>query len=158
MIRRPPKSTRTGTLFPYTALFRSLVGSNASEASLALALPPDSDVERYRSDVDETYGDEADRFLDLYPGDTSEQVLESRLQAETDRVMTRGMYRWAQLQAQTGDSSAYLYFFSHVPPEEGLEKFGAYHGAEVMYAFDNLGADRDRKSTRLNSSHYSENS
>src|SRR3546814_12745929 len=57
--------------------------------------------------------------------------------------MTRGMYRWAQLQAQTGDSSAYLYFFSHVPPEEGLEKFGAYHGAEVMYAFDNLGADSD---------------
>src|SRR3546814_16487382 len=57
--------------------------------------------------------------------------------------MTRGMYRWAQLQAQTGDSSAYLYFFSHVPPEEGLEKFDAYHGAEVMYAFDNLGADSD---------------
>src|SRR3546814_3846809 len=33
----------------------TLVGSNASEASLALALPPDSDLERYRSDVDETY-------------------------------------------------------------------------------------------------------
>src|SRR3546814_324302 len=108
--------------------------------------------------------EEAIRYLGLYPGDTSEQVRESRLQAETDRVMTRGMYRWAQLQAQTGDSSAYLYFFSHVPPEEGLEKFGAYHGAEVMYAFDNLGADSDadyteadyrldRTSTRLNSSH-----
>src|SRR3546814_18922182 len=26
MIRRPPKSTRTDTLFPYTTLFRSLVG------------------------------------------------------------------------------------------------------------------------------------
>src|SRR3546814_1717351 len=25
MIRRPPRSTRTGTLFPYTTLFRSLV-------------------------------------------------------------------------------------------------------------------------------------
>src|SRR3546814_12046545 len=25
MIRRPPRSTRTDTLFPYTALFRSLV-------------------------------------------------------------------------------------------------------------------------------------
>src|SRR3546814_11614919 len=61
--------------------------------------------------------------------------------------MTRGMYRWAQLQAQTGDSSAYLSFFSHVPPEEGPEKFGAYHGAEVMYAFDNLGADSDADST-----------
>src|SRR3546814_1680896 len=27
MIRRPPRSTRTDTLFPYTTLFRSLSGS-----------------------------------------------------------------------------------------------------------------------------------
>src|SRR3546814_3442683 len=27
MIRRPPRSTRTDTLFPYTTLFRSIVGS-----------------------------------------------------------------------------------------------------------------------------------
>src|SRR3546814_9146750 len=26
MLRRPPRSTRTGTLFPYTTLFRSLYG------------------------------------------------------------------------------------------------------------------------------------
>src|SRR3546814_12839127 len=28
MIRRPPRSTRTDTLFPYTTLFRSLCGPN----------------------------------------------------------------------------------------------------------------------------------
>src|SRR3546814_10782983 len=28
MIRRPPRSTRTDTLFPYTTLFRSFVGVN----------------------------------------------------------------------------------------------------------------------------------
>src|SRR3546814_9950775 len=28
MIRRPPRSTRTDTLFPYTTLFRSLLGAN----------------------------------------------------------------------------------------------------------------------------------
>src|SRR3546814_18293924 len=28
MIRRPPRSTRTDTLFPYTTLFRSLAGVN----------------------------------------------------------------------------------------------------------------------------------
>lgn len=121
----------------------TLVGSNADEASLALASPPDTDVEDYRAEVRETYGDDADRFLELYPGDTPEQVLESRLQADTDKIMTRAMYRWAQLQTQTGESDAYLYFFTHTPPEEGLERFGAYHGAEVMYAYDNLGADSD---------------
>src|SRR3546814_19755042 len=29
MIRRPPRSTRTDTLFPYTTLFRSIDGVNA---------------------------------------------------------------------------------------------------------------------------------
>src|SRR3546814_5502905 len=29
MIRRPPRSTRTDTLFPYTTLFRSVIGSRA---------------------------------------------------------------------------------------------------------------------------------
>jgi para-nitrobenzyl esterase len=63
------------------------------------------------------------------------------LQAQADRVFTRAMYRWARLQTQTGQAPAYLYFFTHTPPDEGLEEYGAYHGAEVMYAFDNLGAD-----------------
>ncbi len=120
-----------------------LVGSNADEASLALALPPDLDVEEYRSSAQETYGELADRFLELYPGDTADQALTSSLQAQTDRVMTRAMFRWAHLQTQSGDADAYLYFFSHTPPEAGLEMYGAYHGAEVAYAYDNLGADSD---------------
>src|SRR3546814_9706714 len=32
MIRRPPRSTRTDTLFPYTTLFRSLNGSSGQTA------------------------------------------------------------------------------------------------------------------------------
>src|SRR3546814_21131364 len=37
MIRRPPRSTRTDTLFPYTTLFRALVVDVASvECDLAL--------------------------------------------------------------------------------------------------------------------------
>src|SRR3546814_5186110 len=37
MIRRPPRSTRTDTLFPYTTLFRS--GSPPSRISFACKLP-----------------------------------------------------------------------------------------------------------------------
>ncbi|MGC4938671.1 carboxylesterase/lipase family protein [Kribbella sp. DT2] len=119
----------------------TLVGSNADEASLALASPPDSDVDKYQASVRETHGANAERFLQLYPGETEKQVLESLLQAETDKIMTRAMYRWAGLQTRTGEASAYLYHFTRTPPEPGLEKFGAYHGAEVMYAYGNLGKD-----------------
>src|SRR3546814_17024331 len=36
MIRRPPRSTRTDTLFPYTTLFRSIVSRNASRPLLCI--------------------------------------------------------------------------------------------------------------------------
>src|SRR3546814_11357946 len=43
MIRRPPRSTRTDTLFPYTTLFRSSVLAVAEDVGL--------DVERLKSDM-----------------------------------------------------------------------------------------------------------
>src|SRR3546814_20043971 len=51
MIRRPPRSTRTDTLFPYTTLFRSigvkLVGEHGFEiVARKLALRPVHDADR----------------------------------------------------------------------------------------------------------------
>src|SRR3546814_20911072 len=37
MIRRPPRSTRTDTLFPYTTLFRSAFDQQALQATLEFA-------------------------------------------------------------------------------------------------------------------------
>src|SRR3546814_10848799 len=39
MIRRPPRSTRTDTLFPHTTLFRSLGTDGISGPGLATAVP-----------------------------------------------------------------------------------------------------------------------
>src|SRR3546814_11362149 len=41
MIRRPPRSTRTDTLFPYTTLFRSVQPEPASGHRVAGRNPPD---------------------------------------------------------------------------------------------------------------------
>src|SRR3546814_13724905 len=41
MIRRPPRSTRTDTLFPYTTLFRSLRASASLRTLLRARLPSD---------------------------------------------------------------------------------------------------------------------
>src|SRR3546814_13337715 len=38
MIRRPPRSTRTDTLFPYTTLFRSIAAADLHRVSEAPAL------------------------------------------------------------------------------------------------------------------------
>src|SRR3546814_10627364 len=46
MIRRPPRSTRTDTLFPYTTLFRS-IGMSAGFPLLANPVFPEVDAIRY---------------------------------------------------------------------------------------------------------------
>src|SRR3546814_8082738 len=50
MIRRPPRSTRTDTLFPYTTLFRSITSESAATAkqlAAIRALMPDGDFKTY---------------------------------------------------------------------------------------------------------------
>src|SRR3546814_1698531 len=46
MIRRPPRSTRTDTLFPYTTLFRSRAGADAWRIASALSHPLRRGVDR----------------------------------------------------------------------------------------------------------------
>ncbi|MFJ6651469.1 carboxylesterase/lipase family protein [Microbacterium sp. NPDC091313] len=120
-----------------------LLGSNADETSLALVGGIDSDPDTYVREMQQAHGDAAAELLEMYPGDTAQQVAESRLRAGTDRSMTAPMRQWALAAARTGHAPIYVYYFTRTPPDPDLERFGAYHGAEVMYAYGNLGADGD---------------
>src|SRR3546814_4462227 len=51
MIRRPPRSTRTYTLFPYTTLFRSSIG-----ALVKFTTEANKDIEVFTTRVDTIYG------------------------------------------------------------------------------------------------------
>src|SRR3546814_9648293 len=50
MIRRPPRSTRTDTLFPYTTLFRSISGGACWQASRCLSFAAESPGAKPRSE------------------------------------------------------------------------------------------------------------
>src|SRR3546814_10225725 len=56
MIRRPPRSTRTDTLFPYTTLFRSLPGAGR-DARRDQAIRPGQDRGRYHGAAGPAEGD-----------------------------------------------------------------------------------------------------
>src|SRR3546814_438727 len=58
MIRRPPRSTRTDTLFPYTTLFRSLIGADTTRRLRLRAL---NTVEEFAGHVLQTRSDEDSR-------------------------------------------------------------------------------------------------
>src|SRR3546814_19205791 len=71
MIRRPPRSTRTDTLFPYTTLFRSATASGDG-VSIARQLGADKVIDYRSSDFTKSVSD-ADVVLDTIGGDTQHQ-------------------------------------------------------------------------------------
>src|SRR3546814_15772928 len=73
MIRRPPRSTRTDTLFPYTTLFRSPVAAHA-QVPEAGQRPEDKES---KADEDAARGDEANG-----PADLVAETLRARRQPE----------------------------------------------------------------------------
>src|SRR3546814_4459109 len=77
MIRRPPRSTRTDTLFPYTTLFRSMPTDGPDiEVSVRQTFGIDSDLQvpafsrssDYVPQVDETYRFDRDTTLAILAG------------------------------------------------------------------------------------------
>ncbi|PPF64197.1 hypothetical protein C5E11_05785 [Clavibacter michiganensis] len=126
-----------------------LLGSNKDETSLDRISGIDSDPEAYEQEVRDEHGDDADLFLEMYPRNDPEQVVASRIRASTHQSMTAPMQRWAAAAALTGRAPVYTYYFSRTPPDPDLLEYGAYHGAEVMYAYGNLGADGDADYTDI---------
>src|SRR3546814_2375200 len=108
MIRRPPRSTRTDTLFPYTTLFRSVHSGPLVLGAAPLKSPTPM------ADRDRTV---------------------SRRSEPSSRTTLNGEqpYPWDRLQPQ--------------------DVMSRHRGAKHRRRYELLGGIRDRKSTRLNSSH-----
>ena len=114
-----------------------IVGSNADEGtSLAGAgVPPTMDA--FLAIARRKYGDLTDRFLKVYPVTSDSDVRDAFLHSFRDERFTWEMRTWARLM-QKANAKAFVYYFSRVPPRPDAEKYGAYHAAEIVYAFNNL--------------------
>src|SRR3546814_10972795 len=115
MTRRPPMSTRTDTLFPYTTLFRS----DEERGTAALVEPGEGGVERFGG-----------------------EKLAAARRADAEPVLCLARAR-APFVAKLG----------HRPALEPAQQLGAFVVAADRRVGEHRGAHRDRKSTRLNSSH-----
>lgn len=114
-----------------------MVGSNADEGtSLVGAMVPTS-MDGYLASTKKKYADLTDRFLKVYPVTSESDVRNAFLHSFRDERFTWEMRTWARMM-QKANSKVYLYYFSHVPPRPDAEKYGAYHAAEIVYAFNNL--------------------
>src|SRR3546814_10394021 len=89
MIRRPPRSTRTDTLFPYTTLFRS---HGIFEANI---------IERNRNQADRLLLDAC--RLDTLHGFPARQPLNASCHAEPDTLFGRELFGRHSLDGLIGD-------------------------------------------------------
>jgi para-nitrobenzyl esterase len=115
-----------------------IVGSNANEMS-TLTVPANvpKTIEDYRKRVEPLYGGLIKDLDAVYPVKSADDVVTAYLGGLRDVTFTLPMRTWARM-TSTGHSRAYLYFFSHVPPNPNSKYLGAYHAAEISYVFDNL--------------------
>jgi len=115
-----------------------IVGSNANEmTSLTVPATVPKTMEDYRKRVGSQYGAMIKEFDAVYPVNSEADITAAYLGSMRDALFTLQMRTWARMTA-TGRSKAFLYFFSHVPPNPNSKYLGAYHAGEIAYVFNNL--------------------
>ncbi|MCE1199999.1 MAG: carboxylesterase family protein, partial [Marinilabiliales bacterium] len=109
-----------------------ITGWNADDG-ISFAPPAKANV--YKENMKKQYGDKAENFLHLFPGNTDEEAAGSQ-KLINQLFFGWNNYAWARLQAEKGKGKSYLYYFKRVPP--GEPNYGAFHSAEFGYALHNL--------------------
>jgi len=136
-----------------------IAGSNADEATALSPWPAGGTAASFASQARQRFGDQADRFLKLYPAGSDQEAKAAHYASFRDFVFGWQMRTWVRMSARSGKSKPYLYYFTRVPPGPASARLGAYHAAEIAYVFHNLlGArpweDVDRKLSDLMSSYW----
>jgi len=123
-----------------------LAGYNSDEgASFSPPATPDAYIEGVRK----RYGLYAERLLELYPPGDS-KVAKSARDLTRDAAFGWHTWTWARLQAATGKSKVFLYYFDQhpdYPADSPRVGFGAPHAAELPYVFQHFGLPRRAPAT-----------
>ena len=111
-----------------------LIGSNSDEGSIFT--PATTTGASFRQQSERRYGADTDAYMALYPFASEQEARRAQAQSMRDQTFGWEMRTWARMQARTGRSKVFLYYFSHVPPLANSEWLGAQHGAEIPYALN----------------------
>ena len=114
-----------------------IVGANADEGTSLSAGREPVELASHRARVQEMFGELATEHLEVYPATDAESALKASIDSAADIRFNWEMRTWARMMS-TVSSDAYLYFFTRRAPGED-SALGAFHGAEVVYVFNNLG-------------------
>jgi para-nitrobenzyl esterase len=92
----------------------------------------------YKQEITKEYGAHAEIVLGFYPADNDSIAAVSQARLSRDKTFGRQNYAWAAIASAQGQK-VFVYRFVRQPPTApGGKKWGAFHTAEVPYAYDNL--------------------
>lgn len=117
-----------------------LIGYNSDEG---LSFSPGRTSEEYVANVERRFGPFADALLEAYPL-AENSVSRSARNLMRDAAFGWHTWSWARLQAQTGKSKVFMYYFDQHPerPEASSQAdHGTPHGVDVPFVFMNLDPD-----------------
>ena len=130
-----------------------MLGYNAEEGTTlgALRYMPEN-AEGFQMLLQQRYEEQASALSNFYPKD---QLRDSVLRLSADSGFGWNMHHWAN-KANKHGVSAYMYYFVHRPLGE---KLGAFHAAEIVYAFNNasysnLDSEADRNLANIMSDYW----
>jgi para-nitrobenzyl esterase len=118
-----------------------LVGYNSDEGA---SFSPPATPQAYIDAVRTRYGPFADKLLNVYPAGDA-KVAKTARDLTRDAAFGWHTWAWARLEAKTGKSKVFYYYFDQHPeypagsPREGQ---GTPHGAEVPFVFGHLAPNR----------------
>ncbi|HEY4249182.1 MAG TPA: carboxylesterase/lipase family protein [Lacunisphaera sp.] len=102
-------------------------------------------AETFRETVRQKYGDDTAALLKLYPATSDKEAVRSAGDLADDRSTCFAIWKWLELQGETGHSPIYHYSFDHtVPVEPGriingapatATDIGAVHASDIGYVF-----------------------
>jgi len=145
-----------------------LVGWNTEENNVRSVLGPNNEPtpENYKQALVRLYGEQADEIAKLYPGSTTEDVIQSGTDLASDRFIAYSTWKWFDLQTKTGKSKVYRYLYARPRPAMNASMGdataglaggvirgrgngapppparGAVHSAEIEYAMGNLASNK----------------
>jgi para-nitrobenzyl esterase len=114
-----------------------LVGYNSDEG---LSFSRDKSPEEYRESTRKRFGPFADRLLEAYPAG-QDRVPRTARDLMRDAAFGWHTWAWARLQARTGRSKVFYYYFDQHPAREAgspQADHGMPHGVDVPYVFQTL--------------------
>ena len=92
----------------------------------------------YRQEITKQYGADAEVVLKYYPADNDSVAGVSQLYLSRDDIFGHQNYAWAVMASAQGQK-VFVYRFVRKPPTAAGEKdWGAFHTAEVPYAYDDI--------------------